>query len=106
MSPSILQAGKGWLVDHIGLARDALHIYVALGLFFGACWLLRRPVRSWKPWAVVLVAALGGEAWDLRDSIVYRTPVDLAANWHDIWNTLFWPSVIVLLARLTRLFEH
>lgn len=101
--PSALQAVKWWLVQHAGLAKDALHIYVALTLFFGSCLLFRWPVRSWKPWLVVLAAALAGEAWDLRDSVAYRTRIDLWANWHDIWNTLFWPSVILLLARRTSL---
>lgn len=46
------------------------------------------------------MAVLTGEVWDLRDSIVYDTPVRLAANWHDIWNTLLWPTVLMVLARL------
>lgn len=106
MPPSTFQSGKGWLVNNIDLAKDALHIYVALGLFFASCWLFRWPVRSWKPWTVVLVAAFAGEAWDLRDSMVAQAPVNLGASWHDVWNTLVWPSVIVALARLTRVFEH
>ncbi|HWK35345.1 MAG TPA: hypothetical protein VNR91_03705, partial [Sphingomonas sp.] len=59
---------------------------------------------SWKPWAVVAVVAVAGEAWDLRDSVVFHTRIDLWANWHDIWNTLFWPTVIMLLARGTPVF--
>ena len=104
MSP--LQATKLWLVEHVGLAKDALHVYVALTLFFGAAWLFRWPVRSWKPLGVVVVVALIGEGWDLRDSAVYGTPVDLAANWKDLWNTSFWPLAIVLLARATPLFRR
>lgn len=103
--PSALQAVKWWLVHHVGLAKDALHIYVALGLFFGTALAFGWKLSSWKPWSVVLAAAVLGEAWDLRDGMVYRTHIDLWANWHDIWNTIFWPSVIVLLARRTELFK-
>lgn len=101
---SALQAVKFWLVGHAGLAKDALHIYVGLALFLGSASLFRWPVRSWKPWAVVVAVAGVGEAWDLRDSFAYHIPVSLWANWHDLWNTCFWPSVIVLLARTTRVF--
>ncbi|WP_168727338.1 MULTISPECIES: hypothetical protein [Sphingomonas] len=45
-----------------------------------------------------------GEAWDIRDRIASGMPLDLWGDWHDIWNTMFWPSVILLLARRTRLF--
>ena len=102
MSP--LQTVKYWLIQHFDLAKDALHIYVGLLLFFGTALAFGWSLRSWKPWAVVLAAALIGEAWDLRDSGVYHTRVNLWANWKDVWNTMFWPSVIVLLARFTTLF--
>ncbi|MFS2110032.1 hypothetical protein ACCC88_10120 [Sphingomonas sp. Sphisp140] len=102
MSP--LQSAKFWLIQHVGLAKDALHIYVGLTLFLGAALAFRWPLRSWKPLAVVLAAALLGEAWDLRDSLVHHTRIDLWGNWHDIWNTMFWPVVLLLLARTTRLF--
>jgi hypothetical protein len=104
MSP--LQAVKWWLVQHVDLAKDALHIYVALTLFLGSAALLRWPIRSWKPWALVLAAALIGEAWDLRDSMAYHDPIHLGGNIKDIWNTLFWPTVFLLLARYTSLFER
>ena len=103
MSP--LQSVKWWIVHHLSLAKDALHIYVALALFFGAALAFRWPLTSWKPWAVVLAAALLGEVWDLRDSNAYHTPVDLAGNWKDIWNTMFWPTAILILARVSPLFS-
>ena len=102
MSP--LQTVKYWLIQHFSLAKDALHIYVALLLFFGTALAFKWPLRSWKPWAIVLAAALIGEAWDLRDSAAYHTRVDLWGNWKDVWNTMFWPTAILLLARFTPLF--
>ena len=106
IAPSPLQASKLWLVHHVGLAKDALHIYVALALFFGSAALFGWRLSGWRPWILVLVAALAGEAWDIRDSIVYRTRLILGANVHDFWNTLFWPTVIMLLARHTRLLKR
>ena len=104
MSP--LQEAKLWSVAHLGLGKDALHIYVALGLFLGSAALLRWPLRSWRPWLVVAAAALIGEAWDVRDSVVYDTPIRLAANAKDLANTLFWPTVLMLLARWTRVLKR
>lgn len=104
MSP--LQQAKLLVVDHVHLAKDALHIYVALGLFLGSAMLFRWPLKSWRPWAVVLAAALIGEAWDLRDSIVYHTPIELGGNLKDVLNTLFWPTALMLLARGTRVLKR
>lgn len=101
---SALQAVKLWLVQHVHLAKDALHIYVALGLFFGSALLFGWRVKSWRPWLVVAAAAVVGELWDIRDRQAFRVPQDYGANLHDIWNTLFWPSVIVLLARRAKIF--
>jgi hypothetical protein len=104
MSP--LQQAKLTLVEHLGLAKDALHIYVALIIFFGSCFLFKWKASQWKPWAAVLAAALLGEAWDLRDSLVYDTPVNLWGNWKDIWNTMLVPTVLMAIARYTRLFRR
>jgi len=100
---SALQATKLWLIGLTGLSKDALHIYVGLTLFFGSALLFRWPLSSWRPWLVVLAAALAGEAWDIRDRLAGGVGLDLAGDWHDIWNTLFWPSAILILARTTRL---
>lgn len=96
---SALQAAKLWLIGLTGLGKDALHIYVGLALFLGSALLFKWSLASWKPWAIVLAAALLGEAWDIRDRIAGDMALDLAGDWHDIWNTLFWPSVLALLAR-------
>ena len=104
MSP--LQQAKLFIVDHLHLAKDALHIYVALALFLGSAALFRWPLKSWRPWLVVLAAALIGEAWDLRDSLAYGTRIELGGNLKDVLNTLFWPTVLMLLARATRVLKR
>lgn len=103
---SALQLVKTVLVEHTHLAKDALHIYVALLLFFGACLLFRWRASQWKPWAVVLLAALAGEAWDIVDALDSADPIVPGAHIKDIWNTLLAPTAIVLLARFTRVFER
>lgn len=102
---SALQAAKLWLIGMTGLSKDALHVYVALILLFGSAVLFKWSLAGWRPWTVVLVAAVAGEAWDIRDRVVSAVPVDLAGDWHDIWNTMFWPSVILIMARTTQVFR-
>jgi len=104
MKDSVLQTAKFWLVDSTGLAKDALHVHVGLIVFFAAALLFRWPLRSWKPWAAALAVTLAGEAWDLWDSFHEGRRILLWANWKDVWNTMLWPSAILLLARGTRLF--
>jgi hypothetical protein len=92
---------KLWLVEFTGLAKDALHIHVALLLFFGSALLFRWRLSDPRLWLIVLAAALAGEAWDIHDTVSFGGTLDPSANWHDIWNTLLWPTVIGLLARFS-----
>lgn len=101
----MFQEFKSMLVDLTMLAKDALHIYVALLVFFGSCILFR-----WKSWQVqpllaVLIAALLGEAWDLRASLASDLPIHLAMNAKDVVNTLVVPAIIMLTARYTKLYK-
>jgi hypothetical protein len=97
------QRAKLWLAASSGLPKDALHIYVGLTAFLLAAALMRVPLRSWRPLAAVLLVALAGEAWDVADTLRAGQPVASARNWHDVWNTCFWPAMLFLLARYTRL---
>jgi hypothetical protein len=106
MNDSIFQTAKFWLVDSTGLAKDALHIHIALALFLGSALLLRWPLGSWKPWLLVLAAAIAGEVWDIWDSIADGRPILPVANWQDVWNAMIWPTAILLLARTTKLFQN
>jgi cell shape-determining protein MreD len=101
---SPFQEVKWWLILNLGLAKDALHVYVGLTVMFGSALLFGWRLSSWRPWLAVLIAALAGEAWDIRDRWVIGFPQEWSGNWHDLWNTLFWPSVFLLLARRTWLF--
>jgi hypothetical protein len=103
---SAFQQAKIALSQLAGLPKDALHIYVGLAVFLLAAALLRAPLRSWKPIAVVLLVALAGEAWDIFETWQAGQRVRWDRNWHDVWNTCFWPTVLFLLARYTRLLKR
>jgi hypothetical protein len=103
MKGSYFQMAKLSLVGWTGLAKDALHIHVGLVVFFAAALLFRWPLRSWKPWAVALAVTLAGEVWDLWDALDEGWRIQFRGNWKDVWNTMLWPTAILLLARSTRL---
>jgi len=103
---SSFQEAKLWLVDNSGLTKDALHVYVSLTLFFGSALLFRWRLSGWRPWLVVAVAAIAGELWDIRDTLSYGGHIAWAEGRRDLINTLFWPSVILILARYTHLFPQ
>lgn len=102
---SMFQQMKIFLVHSSDLAKDALHIYVALALFLGSCLLFGWKGRQWKPWLVVLLAALAGEAWDIRDTLANGSSLRIGANWKDIWNTMLAPTVLMLATRYTDVFK-
>ncbi len=97
------QQTKIFLGELLGLPKDALHIYVGLAIFLAVAALLRRPLGSWVPIAAVVAAALLGEAWDLIETRAAGATAHLDRNRHDVWNTCFWPAILFLLARYTKL---
>lgn len=101
----MFQETKSALVDLTMLAKDALHIYVALIVFFGCCLLFRWKAWQIKPLLAVFAAALAGEMWDLRDGLTSDTAIDLTSNAKDVVNTLIVPAIIMLTARYTRLYK-
>lgn len=99
-----LQQTKFVLVEHLALASDALHIYLAVFVFLGSCLLFKWKARQWQPWLAALAVALIGELWELRNSLSYDAPARLAANWKDVWNAMLIPTVLMLAARYSKLF--
>ncbi|WP_298466812.1 hypothetical protein [uncultured Erythrobacter sp.] len=102
----MFQELKTLIVEHVGLAKDALHVYVALIVFLVVCRLVRWPASSWKPWLVVLAVAVLGEVLDLRHTLSMGYTVRLDYHWTDLWNTMLVPTVLVLVARYTNVFER
>ena len=103
---SDFQLLKIWLSQTLGLPKDALHIYAGLTIFLLAAIVSRRPLRGPLPIAAVVVAALAGEAWDIFDTHSAGQRIAWASSWHDVWNTSFWPAVLFLLARFTRVLKR
>jgi hypothetical protein len=100
METSWYQEVKLVLVSTLGLSKDALHVHVGLGVYLLVAILLRRPLSSVVPLAAVLLAALAGEALDMRDDVRSLGYWRWQASLGDILNTTFWPFVIWLLARV------
>ena len=99
MEHSTTQTVKLFLVSLTGLSKDALHVHVGLGTMFGAAMIFRREFRSLLPWLVVLGAALCGEMLDMYDDLISPGYWRWEMSVHDIANTLFWPTVLLVLAR-------
>jgi uncharacterized membrane protein YqgA involved in biofilm formation len=104
MDVSTVQSIKLALVAATGLSKDTLHVYVGLAVLLTAAALWRKPLRSLVPWLTVLAVAVLGEIIDLADGLSSGGLWLWSASVHDIVNTLFWPSVLLALARYTRLF--
>lgn len=96
---SLFGERKATLVELSGLDKDALHIYFGLALF-----LLIRLFWRWRggwvvAWLAVLAMAVGGEWLDITREMGDSVLQPDAAHWHDIWNTMFWPTVLLLVGR-------
>lgn len=96
---SKFQEFKIYIVHFTDLARDALHIYAGLLVFFIVAFLHHRQLKShFAIWAVVIVA-VGCELFDARDDLINHGYWRVGASMHDIINTIFWPLMIWLMAK-------
>jgi hypothetical protein len=96
---SLFTQQKTWLVTSTALSKDALHIYFGLALFVAV-----RLVWRWRggwlaAWLAVLAMASGGEWLDMALEAQLSAIQPDAAHWHDIWNTMFWPTILLLIGR-------
>lgn len=85
------------LIEYVGLTNDAMHIHMSLLLLFVSAILFRRRPDSLWCWLVVFLAELFNEYADLSGAAPDETGLDAAM--HDIYNTMFWPTIIVVLGR-------
>ncbi|NIJ38132.1 hypothetical protein FHR22_002835 [Sphingopyxis panaciterrae] len=96
---SLFEEQKRWLVTDSGLSKDALHIYFGMTLF-----ILVRLLWRWRggwviAWLAVVAMACGGEYLDIAAEANRAAIQPDAAHWHDIWNTAFWPTLLMLVGR-------
>ena len=85
------------VIDAVGLTNDAMHIHGSLLILFGSAIILRRRPDSVWYLLIVLVAELFNEYADLRGAAPGEATIDAAL--HDIYNTMFWPTLILILGR-------
>lgn len=89
---------KGRLTEFVGLTNDAMHIHGSILILFVSAIILRRRPDSIFCWLIVLVAELFNEFADLKGLAPGEASID--ASIHDLYNTIFWPTVILILGRL------
>jgi hypothetical protein len=106
METSAFQAFKLAVMTATSLSKDALHVYFGLIVWLTSAVALRRSVRSSLPLGVVMAVAIIAEGWDASDDIATLGHWRLGASAHDLVNTLFWPTSLLLLARFTRILER
>jgi hypothetical protein len=97
LSPKEFQDGKIAIMEATGLAQDALHIYVGVGAFL----LARYAFGNWRwsgpvAWLIVAVFAILGEMLDYTGDGNFWALLSVDAHSHDIINTLFWPTILLL----------
>ncbi|KRU21987.1 hypothetical protein ACPESL_10095 [Psychrobacter pocilloporae] len=103
------------VVETTGLAKDALHIYVGVGVYL-LCLFVLRPIiknhniRAFIALIVVTGVALSGEYLDNRHIIIPKgllalEMVDIKASLHDLMNTCLLPFVLFALNKWTRIFQ-
>jgi len=90
---------KDLISQYTGLERDALHIHLALFVYLLAALLFRRSPRSPLPWLVVFGIELANEAHDLWVNWGAPWSWSLGEGAKDLWNTMLWPTVLLLVGR-------
>ena len=66
-------------------------------------WIRNRKIR-WL--LIVLVVAVLGQVLDIRDSLKDGHEIKPDNHWTDIWNTMLVPTVLLIAARYTSIFEQ
>lgn len=82
----------------LGLTADALHVHVGVLLLLGYALATRRRLYHWLPWLLVVATELVNEVIDLNQP-AGSVENNMPASVHDVLNTMFLPTVIVLLLR-------
>lgn len=91
------------LSELVHLSRDALHVHLGLAVFFLAMVVLRKSPKSLVPWLCVLGLEVINELFDAAHWRNGTLSFGFSGSLKDVVNTLLWPTVIVVMARYTRL---
>jgi len=90
-------AVKIWLHDRLGMDDEVLHVHMSLLILFGAAIILRRRPDSIWCWLVVFVIEMANEYADIIGDAAGEGT--LSSGLADLYGTMFWPTVILLLGR-------
>ena len=101
-----LQSAKLFLMEVTNLSKDALHVYAGMAVMLLVIAVWKKPLSDWRPLAAVALASVAGELWDVIDTWSHGGTPKWDANWKDIWNTMFWPSLLFGLARFTKVLKR
>jgi len=88
---------KTRIVEYVGLTNDAMHVHGSILILFGSALVLRRRPDSIWCWLIVLAAELFNEFADLKG--LASGEASMKASLHDLYNTMFWPTIILVLGR-------
>ena len=106
MNVTAVQSAKLVIIQLTGLSRDALHIYAGMFVFLLTAAFMRKSPRSIVPLLTVFFIAVGMEALDARYDLHTFGHWRIGESLHDIINTAFWPTIVFLIARFTKLFAN
>lgn len=98
-APQGLQILKLDIIDATGLGKDALHVYAGLAVFIIIRLVWRRRGGWWLAWLASLALATGIEWLDMRADAAGSMVQPDGEHWHDVWNTMFWPTILLLFGR-------
>lgn len=87
---------KLMLGDQLGLSPDVLHLHAGMLVLCLAALALRRSPLSWRPWLVLFVLECGNELADLMLDGMGSPEATLGAGLHDLVNTMFAPTLLLL----------
>jgi hypothetical protein len=90
---------KNQLSEILGITKDALHVHIGLAIFLGVALVFRRSLASWIPWLALLAFEIANELMDILYWNGRAIGFDLGDSPKDIVNTMFWPTVVFLVAR-------
>lgn len=95
--PDTYASWKTWMSQSTGATEDLLHVHFGVLIFVVVALVFRRRMHSLWPVGMVWTFALLNE---LIDSFAAEWRMDLSAL--DVLNTVFWPTVLFLVARRRR----
>jgi hypothetical protein len=93
---------KDTMQETTGLTRDALHIHIGLLIMVGAAWFLGFSRWLILAWLLVVAAAVGNELLDARAALLRDVRPDISDAVTDIFNTVIWPTVFLVAAKLRK----